>query len=80
MSNAVNQKVDCKVYDLPDGAKHLVFTIQGTGQCVGELRIVTMDERYLLVISQLFSAYAAQRRGPRAVAADVRKLLNLVKG
>lgn len=74
--SAVEQKVDCTVYDCPDGSKHLVFTIRDTQQCVGELRLSAADDRYLLAIAQLFSSCAAQRRGRLALPAAVRRAIN----
>lgn len=58
---AKDQKVNCNVHACADGSKHLVFTVEGTQQCVGEIRLEA-DENYLLVISQLFTKYVSLRR------------------
>lgn len=63
---SVDQKVNCRVHNVADGSKHLVFTIAGTSQCVGELRL-TGDPQYLLVMATLFSEWASiERRTPIA--------------
>jgi hypothetical protein len=63
----MDQRVNAKVFDIADGSKHLVFTIDGTDQCVGEIRY-TGDPRYLIAVSQLFSKWAnTQRSLPSAI-------------
>lgn len=68
-----DQKVNCRVFDLPDGGHHMVFTIDGTDQCVGEARI-TADDKYLQVIGQLFVQWTTMRRGRLPTA--ISKILN----
>ncbi len=53
----MDRKVNCNVHNVADGSKHLVFTVEGTGECVGEIRY-TGDENYLLTVSQMFSNWA----------------------
>jgi hypothetical protein len=61
-----DQKVNCNVHGCADGSQHLVFTIEGTQQCVGEIRIAA-DMNYLLVISKLFESWANLSRLPSAI-------------
>lgn len=69
----MTQKVNCNVMNVADGSKHLVFTIEGTQRCVGEIR-VSADDNYLLVISQLFSSWVTQQRG--RLPSSIRSILN----
>lgn len=71
-----DEKVNCRVEDCPDGSKQLIFTVAGTEKVVGEMRLSVDDERYLLVVSQLFSSYANMRRGRRVIPAAVHRIIN----
>jgi hypothetical protein len=57
-----DEKVNCRVLNRANGGNHLVFTVDGTKKCVGEIAF-TGDERYLLVIAEMFSKWADMRRG-----------------
>jgi len=59
--------------DLADGSHQLVFTIDGTNQCVGEVK-VSADDRYLLVIGQLFGQWTTRKRG--RLPSTIAKILN----
>jgi hypothetical protein len=77
---AEDKKINCRVLSAPGGGRRLVFTIDGTNKCVGELR-VNADPQYLLVMSQMFSQYVAmERRMPIAPSAPlpsaIRSILN----
>ena len=67
------QKVNCHESRCKDGSYHLVFTLEGTQQAVGEIRIAA-DARYLKVIAQMFSTWVAMRRGP--ISASISNILN----
>jgi hypothetical protein len=71
----VDQKVNCRVINIADGSKHLVFTIQGTEHCVGEIRMAG-DPKYLLVMADLFSQWANMQRGKPVLASSIRNILN----
>jgi len=57
-----DQKVNCRAIDHPYGSHHLVFMVQGTTKCVGEMKVAA-DDRYLLVIGQLFGQWTTRKRG-----------------
>lgn len=64
--------MNVRVHDIVDGSKHLVFTIDGTEQCVGEIRY-TGDPRYLIAVSQMFSKWVdTERSSPY----PIRSILN----
>lgn len=65
-----DQKVNCEVHNIADGSKHLVFLIEGTQQCVGEIRIVA-DDRYLRVISSLFANWVNVERGGLSIVQGI---------
>lgn len=69
-----DQKVNCRVHNVADGSKHLVFTVAGTSQCVGELRL-TGDPQYLLVMASLFSQWASMERRRPIAPSPVRHVL-----
>jgi len=47
-----------------------VFLIEGTQQCVGEIRIVA-DDRYLRVISSLFANWVNVERGGLSIVQGI---------
>jgi hypothetical protein len=68
------KKVNCKVYQ-HDNGKRLVFTLDGTTDCIGEIHIAA-DERYLRVISSLFSQWVDMVRGRAPLPASIRDIIN----
>jgi hypothetical protein len=72
------KRINCRVHNVDDGSKHLVFEVAGTGECVGEVRVVASDAGYLPVISHLFAQWVsgAQRFGPRALSLAVKRGIN----
>lgn len=69
----MEEKINCTVYD-GQGGHALVFTVDGTKQQVGEIRL-TGDDRYLLVMAHLFSQWANQMRGKPCLPASVHNIL-----
>ena len=66
------KKVNCHSYTLT-GGHHLVFMVEGTEQCVGEIRI-TADVKHLGVISQLFASWTTLQRDP--LSASISNIIN----
>jgi len=61
---AVNrdEKINCNVISRRGNSTHLVFIVAGTKRCVGQIAFEG-DERYLLVMAEMFSKWADMRRG-----------------
>jgi hypothetical protein len=58
MSMQTQQRVNCRVLTVAGGGKHLVFEVKGTGEVVGEVRVIVANAGYLPVIGDLFSRWA----------------------
>ncbi len=67
------QKVNCRVLNLSDGSHQLVFTVEGTKSCVGEI-VVKCDEQYLRVMTHMFNSWVEMQRP--SLHASVRNILN----
>jgi len=74
------RRVNVRVHEVADGSKHLVFEIAGTGECVGEVRVVASDPGYLPVMAALFTRWAGGSRAPGppelSIVASVRQAIN----
>ncbi len=68
-------KVNCRVLNLSDGSNQLVFTLDNTDKCVGEI-IVRGDENYLRTMTKMFNQWVDMRRPASPIAAGVRQILN----
>jgi hypothetical protein len=73
MATAPEERVNCRVLNLANGSKQLVFTIAGTDRCVGEM-LWTGDPQYLLTASQLVSEWAAIERRTLIAPRSVRRI------
>jgi hypothetical protein len=56
-------KINCRVMTVVGGGYQLIFEVAATQECVGELRLGVLDERYLPTISQLFAHWVNKKRG-----------------
>lgn len=75
MPDDAKQKVNCRVQAIANGGRRLVFTLDGSDKCVGEVR-VHADSQYLLVISELFSHWVSTERGHLILPSAIRQILN----
>ena len=78
MAAADKVKVNTRVVSVADGSKQLVFTAQGTGECVGEMRVAA-EHGYLPVMAQLFSQYVKWNpvtAAPSEISQALRRAIN----
>ncbi len=69
---ALPQRVNCRVLNLSDGSKQLVFTLDGADKCVGEI-IVRGDPAYLRTMMHMFVQWVESER---PVVKAIRNILN----
>jgi hypothetical protein len=80
MAEKPQRRVNCRVLEVASGGKHLVFEIAGTGEVVGEVRVVAATPGYLPVIGELFTRWArgawSKPSEPSDVSAAIRRAIN----
>lgn len=73
VDGSADETIDCRVYQ-EEGGQRLVFMVNGTTHCVGEIHIKA-DDRYLRTIGQLFSHYVEKSRSSSGLASSIRNAL-----